>query len=405
MSGPWGRRFDSVVMLTLSNWTTESRSNRYHYASRFAKHVPVLFVQPDAEASLEEPTEISGLNIVHVGAKYDDGQLAPVRRLLERRGLSNPLLWIYNPNYIGLEENFGDAIRVYHATEDYFTDWGPHQVRSRLVRSQVLTFRRRLVLFLQKVDLVVSVTHGVGHRLRSFARYHGPLLVLENGCDFSFWQAEAHPPTDRGAVRDVAIYQGGINHRLDVPLLLHVMTALPAWEFRFCGPVGTGFGGMEALRQKPNFRYLGNLRPEVLRAALYAATVGLIPYVQDRYITRQSLPLKAFEYAACGLPVVSVPIASLARHQIFAFASTAEEFAASIARVGATRFEPRAIETRTKAARLQSYDHRFHELTEFLDRMTRAAPSRAFGARMRAVSLKIAAQWNRFLSNLEREAH
>ena len=42
-------RFDAIVMLTWSDWFTEPVSNRYHYATRFAKHLPVIFVQPDKE--------------------------------------------------------------------------------------------------------------------------------------------------------------------------------------------------------------------------------------------------------------------------------------------------------------------------------------------------------------------
>ena len=38
---------DEVVMLTWCEWNSRPRSNHYHYASRFAKQVPVLFVQPN----------------------------------------------------------------------------------------------------------------------------------------------------------------------------------------------------------------------------------------------------------------------------------------------------------------------------------------------------------------------
>jgi hypothetical protein len=75
------------------------------------------------------------------------------------------------------------------------------------------------------------------------------------------------------------------------------MKALPDWEFRFCGRVSSSFNGWQLLEREPNCRYLGNLEPAALRTALYEADVGLIPYVQEPLIERQSLPLKAFEYA------------------------------------------------------------------------------------------------------------
>jgi glycosyltransferase involved in cell wall biosynthesis len=363
--------------------------------------VPVLFVQPDGEAGTEEPTEVEGLTLVHAGGQYEEHQLAVVRRVLERRDLCRPLLWIYNPNYEALAKYFPDAVKVYHATEDYFTDWGHSREVSRRDRWELLDFRRRLVLFLQTVDLVVSVTHGVAARIRSFARYGRALLVLENGCDFEFWRA-APSPADGGA-RKLAIYQGAINRRLDVALLAQVMDRLHDWEFRFCGPVDALFRGWDVIRQRPNVRYLGNLHPGALRQALHASTVGLIPFVQEPYISRQSLPLKAFEYAACGLPVVSVPIEALASHRsIFRFASTADEFAGAIVHAGETRFDPLLKETRRKAAQRQGYDQRFEELGDYLCAMPRATSAPALGARARALGLEVGARWNRWLFEMER---
>ena len=43
----FGEQFDAVVMLTVSDWHEEPRSNRYHYATRFARIAPVVFVQVD----------------------------------------------------------------------------------------------------------------------------------------------------------------------------------------------------------------------------------------------------------------------------------------------------------------------------------------------------------------------
>jgi glycosyltransferase involved in cell wall biosynthesis len=225
--------------------------------------------------------------------------------------------------------------------------------------------------------------------------------VLENGCDFRFWRAVSRR-SDEG-VRKLAIYQGGINQRLDAALLAQVMDRLPDWEFQFCGPVDARFKGWHVLRQRPNCRYLGNLLPVALRETLHASTVGLIPFVQEAYISRQSLPLKAFEYAACGLPVVTVPIEALELHRtIFRFASTAEEFAAAIVHAAETRFDALLLEVRRNAARLQSYDRRFAELGDYLSALPRATAAPALGARARALLLEVAERWNRLLFEMGR---
>ena len=67
------RAFDAVVMLTWSDWHREPRSNRFHYATRFARHLPVYFVQPDAadgQISFER-IELFDITLVHVPAVYD----------------------------------------------------------------------------------------------------------------------------------------------------------------------------------------------------------------------------------------------------------------------------------------------------------------------------------------------
>src|SRR5437016_3918329 len=94
----WSDRFDAVVMLTWSNWKTEMRSNRYHYASRFARSLPVVFVQADhASADAEfEHTELDRLDLLHVFARYGPDQTRLLEAALRSRGIRRPLLWVYN---------------------------------------------------------------------------------------------------------------------------------------------------------------------------------------------------------------------------------------------------------------------------------------------------------------------
>ena len=37
---------DAIVFLIWPGWKTELRANRWHYASRWARHLPVILVQP-----------------------------------------------------------------------------------------------------------------------------------------------------------------------------------------------------------------------------------------------------------------------------------------------------------------------------------------------------------------------
>jgi glycosyltransferase involved in cell wall biosynthesis len=260
--------------------------------------------------------------------------------------------------------------------------------------------RADMVRMLGTCSLVVCVSEGVAAGLRRAFGYRGPLVVLENGCDFGFWSQAGAP---RPARPRTAVYQGGMNERLDVPLIVEVMRALPDWEFRFCGALSPSFADMPRLLAEPNFRYLGMLSPEQLREELHAATAGIIPYVDDPIITERSLPLKAFEYAACGIPVVTVPIAALARlPRVFTFARTAKDFARALTRSAEERGDPELIAERRAAAAAQDYDRRFEELRGLLaEAKVASAPGVSAAAAWRLAWYRGCARWWAFRSWLE----
>ena len=91
---------DAVVMLTMSNWKTELRSNRYHYASRFSQLYPVIFVQADlTEPGYQfENTECNNVFILHVYFNFHRQKQADlIAEALNSKGIIAPLLWIYQP--------------------------------------------------------------------------------------------------------------------------------------------------------------------------------------------------------------------------------------------------------------------------------------------------------------------
>src|SRR5207249_1516261 len=95
----------------------------------------------------------------------------------------------------------------------------------------------------------------------------------------------------------------------------------------------------------------------------HRATVGLIPFVQSDWIIERSFPLKTFEYVACGLPVVSVPIKALRRFAaVVTTAGTAGEFVAAMQRAVSTRDDPAALANRLRVVRQHDYDLKLEAL-------------------------------------------
>lgn len=365
---------DSVVMLTWSDWHTEPRSNRYHYATRFARHWPVYFVQPDGEGDTVtfEPVEGHNITLVHIAADYGPAQSARLAAALRERNISNPLVWIYNAFLAPAGSRLNPKLCVFHATEDYISPDLALLALSGDIRADIHKA-------LSQCDLIVAVSEGVAESYRNHAGFRGPVVTLPNGCDFSFWEktgASAYVPPPNGA--DVALFQGGINGRLDYKLLTALAKRLPEWEFWFCGKSVDGGAGWADLQKLPNVRGFGLLSSEGIADLARQSRIGLIPFQQDG-LMRRSLPLKAYEYLACGLPVVTIPIdALLTEPDLFAAGRTAEEFAIAIERLAASRTAPEQVARRLDAARAASYEHRFAQLldtlSEQLERRSRAQP-------------------------------
>ncbi len=348
-------------MLTWSDWHTEPRSNRYYYAVRFAQHLPVFFVQPDrVEAVVElEPTQVEGVSVAHVYARYGHHQAQLLSRMLADQRLERPLLWIYNPYFESFVRQYPAPFRIYHATEDYFCDDFFSSYSYRIIRNQ-------LRLLLINVDLVIAVSEGVQNSYAQHSRYPGPYRILPNGCDYEFWSS---PPIGLSTASNVAVFQGGINRRLDFQLLYEIIVGMPDWEFWFCGQAHDPVSAIDwnRLCQLSNVRYFGALDPQDLKILVYRATVGLIPFLQNSAIDR-SVPLKAFEYVAAGLPVVSVPIQFLNSFgEMIYFATTSQTFKEQIRKAGLTRFDDAAFERRSKIAQQQDYNLRFAELLNMLN--------------------------------------
>ena len=368
--------FDCVLMLTWSDWKTESRSNRYHYAVRFARNVPVYFLQPDragdeAGAIDVEPTEVPGVSVIHVNRKSSPERAEAVAALVARDGHRQPLLWIYNPRFGDVMRRFAESLAIYHATEDYFSSdlypMPPRLADKTALLREVFALQGSLLPTLGRCAGLVAVTDGVAESYVANGAFDGPVTVLPNGCDYAFWSQAVQPDTRAAGAPRVASYHGGINGRLDANLVVELTRLMPDWEFRFYGPIDPRFDGWAAIAACPNVTYGGTLATEDLRRVLPEASVGIMPYRHMQMSVDRMLPLKAFEYAAMGIPVVTIAIRALPKQSsVFRFAATASEFAAAIRDAAPTRVDAASIASRQALARAYDFDENYRRLTAWL---------------------------------------
>jgi glycosyltransferase involved in cell wall biosynthesis len=360
-------RCDAVVILTMGSlWHRELRSNRYHYASRFAHVLPTYFMQLDRwdDRFALEPTEIPGLSLLHVPHDYlvdaNGRKVAEVAltRALRERGIRRPLLWVYNFRLVEFVRAAFSPLKVFHATEHHFvSEFFGHTA----------TDLRNYVSCLNECDAIVAVCSAIQTELGCATEGAIPVLLSPNGCDYAFFQHGVVP--DAARERPIVIYQGNLNLRLDLDLLTSIVMKMPDWDFWLCGRIDADLAAnrtWRALKGHANVRLLGTLTASELRIRMKQATVGIIPFLQIP-IMQKSWPLKAFEYIACGLPVVSIPIDDLAAFgQAIRFATTADGFVAAIRELRLTRHDPRGLAERDALARAQSYDSRFEAVSRAL---------------------------------------
>jgi len=361
------RRFDAVYFLMFPGWKTELRSNRWHYATRWARHLPVTLVQPDLDTlqrdgEVEAEPRIANSRILHVrhsncAASYGTDsflQTSQLRRDLRRQRYKKVLLWLYNPFMVGTYSMLSSAGRVQHATENYF---GFPSLQPFL--------RDSMEISLSISDHVIAVSQGV----TAAVRRHAPtarVSEVSNGCDYAFYKS-GRPDEEvlalHGQWTKIIVFAGNINGRLDFPLIEAACNAKPEMAFLFVGPVaplaedkGESWRRVAAL---PNASHLGAVEAERLPDIYAAADLGIIPY-ENSPLMRDSFPLKALEMAACGLPVVTSEIPEL-RNQAYGVrvTGTPAEFVEAVGSMSRQRLSAAQSVELDELARAHDYDGKF----------------------------------------------
>lgn len=323
--------FDSVVIISPFAWSFRNGlpGSTHHIAREFARALPTVFVEPPiawdprsehwrpagfwgatvgAQAHSPEPALVvfhrRSLPLGRLPALRNLGlvrNIRALRRLLHDRGFRRPLVWHSFPYD---SERLLDAIEserlVYHCLD--------HTAR---VQEETRIVRRADAVF------CVSETLVAKHKALNPATY-----LLPNGIDLGVFdrdRAKRLPrPADLPASGRIIGFVGQINHHLDIELLLEVAEQYPDATLMVIGrlskretaPTPRQLDALDRLRRRDNVRLVGFKRPGILPAYIHAFDVCLIPFLEDPF-NKERDPLKFYEYAALGKPIVTtdVPVA------------------------------------------------------------------------------------------------
>jgi glycosyltransferase involved in cell wall biosynthesis len=126
-------------------------------------------------------------------------------------------------------------------------------------------------------------------------------------------------------------YYGAIAEWFDFELLAHAARQHRDWQFVLIGLTNRkadldGFTG-----EHPNVHYLGEKPYESLAAYLAHFDVGIIPFLVND-VTNAVSPVKLFEYAAGGKPIVSTAFTEVCQYSEVLTAGDGDEFVQQLRR-------------------------------------------------------------------------
>jgi GT2 family glycosyltransferase len=223
-------------------------------------------------------------------------------------------------------------------------------------RPEALEEEERLV---READLVLATSRVLLEHVSPRSR---AAHLLPNACDFElFTAAEASP---RAGEALTVGYVGAVDDWFDAALFNELACLRPSWRFEIVGGAeGAGASRPESL---PNVVFHGERPHRELPALRSRFDVEIIPFRLTE-LTNAVDPVKLYEAAAAGRPVVATPMRSLlplTEAGVVTLASTAEEFARAIE--AAASESPQARQRRRAFASENTWERRAAQLEQWL---------------------------------------
>jgi glycosyltransferase involved in cell wall biosynthesis len=242
-----------------------------------------------------------------------------VRRAMKLLRFDSPVNWVFNPAAGILAGRLGEREIIYYCVDEYTAFSGVNT-------SALLEIEAEL---LRKANLVIVSAEKLQQTKQSPS---GPTLLVRHGVDYTHFRTALDPSTPipqelAGLPKPIIGYFGLIaDDWVDIPLLVHVARSFPQGTLVL---VGKSTMDVSALAREPNVKLTGRMPYASLPGFCKGFDVALIPFPISP-VTLHANPLKAREYLAAGLPVVSTAIPEVEVLGECRIGRTPEEFVAEI---------------------------------------------------------------------------
>lgn len=285
-------------------------------------------------------------------------------RLMRRLKMKDPILLIWNPDFINEVGKYGEKLVIFYV-HDMYADFTicPKEREAIIKKEDSL---------LKMTDIVIATSEKLHDRL---ARKHKFVIYSPNGVDFELFQQALKKPKHLSDLEKIPRprigYVGAINKKVDIYLLYHLATKYPKWSIVMVGPERALGKKEDALKKKlkdlNNVFFLG-FKPSVdIPYYIEGLDICLICYKMGGWVP-YIYPLKLHEYLACGKPTVGSSIDSLIKFRhIIGIADTPEEWEFEI-KAGLAENDSFLVERRIRIARENSWDARIEKISKAIQR-------------------------------------
>jgi glycosyltransferase involved in cell wall biosynthesis len=273
-------------------------------------------------------------------------------------GFGRPINWVFNPAAAVIAGTLGEDRVIYYCVDEFTAFAGVATQSMRDLEAQLA----------RRADIVIVSAERL---YRSKAPMNANTHLVRHGVDFAHFRkavdASAVMPDDiAGLPRPILGYFGLIAQDwVDVPLLVKVAKEFPDASLVM---IGKSTMDVSELARLPNVHLLGRKPYADLPGYARAFDVALIPFPINE-VTLNSNPLKAREYLAAGLPVVSTRVPEVEVLGQCRIADDPESFCQQIRHALA---EPGPSAARGETMRPESWEARLAQI----ERLFAALPER-----------------------------
>jgi glycosyltransferase involved in cell wall biosynthesis len=271
--------------------------------------------------------------------------------------MPHPIVWVSFPTGVDLIGRLNEQANIADYLDDYPSFFNGRGQRTITEMEQQLVTQADLVF--ATADLLYDKCQVLNANTQR----------LPNGVDVAHFARARQNLPEPAEVRELSHprfgYVGTISHWTDVDTLVSLAQAAPQGNVIVIGP----WEIPQPTVLPANFRILGPRPYDRLPEYLGSLDVALIPFKLGP-LTQAVNPVKLFEYAAAGLPIVATKTHELERYAEWcSLADSSDAFISAALHQATTNDNPDQIERASRAARENDWQARIDTINQFLQRL------------------------------------